>query len=213
MIRNSTASVVAVVVALFGIIGLGAHSRLAPGTGLVVETVEIGSEAKKSGIVPGDTLISWSRSAQEGSVAAQGSFRTPFDARTFDIEQLPLGNAKVVFVHNGKERTATLLAGFFGTSVRPAFSEGDLAAYTAGRSAEAVDPAKTWASWQPVIDRLTAKRDLATATWLLTQAGSAYARGCIGQGRRRPTVRSGRFGGARRWLPARPLVGGFAEDP
>src|SRR6185295_16319946 len=49
-------------------------------TGLIVESVEPESTGARAGLMPGDRLVSWCRSAGDGGgCATRGDFRTGFD--------------------------------------------------------------------------------------------------------------------------------------
>jgi CHAT domain-containing protein len=147
--------------------------RQAP-RGLIVESIHQASATIKAGLQVGDELISWTRSVPSSTAGvARGDFRTPFDAREFEIEQLPRGGTSVTFVRDGKRIEASLIPGFWGVAARPAFSVADLAAYDAGRALQKDKPDEALAAWQSISDRATQDGDVATAGWLLTGAASA----------------------------------------
>ena len=141
--------------------------------GLVVEALHPASAALAADVRAGDDLVWWKRSDATGTVVARGEFRTPFDAREFEIEQLPRGGTSLTLVRDGQTTEVSLIPGFWGVSVRPRYSSADLAIYAAGRALEKEKPEDALTTWQPLIDRATADDDLATAGWLLTQAAAA----------------------------------------
>ena len=153
---------------------IGEGRQQAAPSGLVIEAIQKGSAIEQAGLHVGDILISWTRSVPPSAApVAQGEFRSPFDAREFELEQLPRGGTSVVVVRGNARMDASLIPGFWGVTARPTLSESDLAGYEAGRALEKDDPAGALARWQPLIDQSMQVSDVETAAWLLTRAASA----------------------------------------
>jgi CHAT domain-containing protein/tetratricopeptide (TPR) repeat protein len=161
----------------------GARSTLQAPRGLVIEVFQKGSAVEQAGGQIGDVLISWTRSAPSSSVpVAQGEFRSPFDAREFEIEQLPRGGTSITVVRQGQSIAKPLTPGLWGVSVRPAFAPAELAIYTAGAAVNKEKPAEALNAWQPLIDRSVQAGDVETAAHLLTCVAAAM----VGQGQVEP---------------------------
>src|SRR5688500_20252182 len=65
-----------------------------PERGVIVETVAPSSDGEKSGIRPGDVLISWTRAATSPAnpVEAREESRASFDLMAVETEQRPRGS-------------------------------------------------------------------------------------------------------------------------
>lgn len=145
-------------------------------TGLVVESVDQGSAAADAGLRPGDLLIAWERTeaVTPARPVASGRFRTPFDARDFEIEQLPRGNTRLIVERAGTRVVLPLLPGAWDLIARPLLKEPVLQAYAAGlAAATAGDAAAAMTALQPIVDGLATGGRSDDAAWLLARAGGA----------------------------------------
>jgi len=148
-------------------------------TGLVVESLEPRSTWGEAGVEAGDLLLSWERvdSSPLPSVVASGEFRTPFDAETFAIEEMPHGGTGIVFVRQGEHRSASLHPGYpgnWGILARPNLVGYDLNAYLdaqgsvdAGRFEEGSN------GWRGLALVWSRASDHERAAWLLTKSADA----------------------------------------
>jgi len=122
----------------FALISLPASGGVRPNTrgvvrqvegsepGVVVEQASAGGEAEKQGIRPEDILVGWRLGVKKGEI------NSPFDLRTLEREQAPLGAVTIDGRRNGQVVQWTLGSGKWFASVRPNFKEPLLSQYKAG---------------------------------------------------------------------------------
>lgn len=141
--------------------------------GIVIDSLVPGSAPERAGLKVGDELISWTRAASAVAPEARGQFHSPFDARDFELEQLPRGGVTISALRNGAPLNASLIPGFWSVETRTPFAAADLAAYNAGQSRLVEQPNEALTAWQPLIDRLAASGDAADAAWLMTRVATS----------------------------------------
>jgi CHAT domain-containing protein len=74
--------------------------------GVVVETVDVGSAPYRAGIRSGDVLIGWSRvTSAPGERPVRGRFKSPFDLKPFELEEVPRGAHALVIERAGRRLT------------------------------------------------------------------------------------------------------------
>ena len=136
-----------------------------------VEAVEAPSAGARAGIRPGDRLISWTRT-RDGHVVAQGRFLHGFDARPFEIEQLPKGGAAIAVSRQGAALTLSLGPGLWGITTGPALRDRDAERYRQGLSAaDKRDIVGAWKTWGALAEELS-HRDPREAVWLYCRIGT-----------------------------------------
>jgi CHAT domain-containing protein len=84
--------------------------------GLVVEFSEKAGAAARSGIQPGDTLLSWSRAD------LRGELKSPFDLRWVEEEQSPRGTVTLSGRRGDELRSWVMQPGLWEVEVRPGIS-------------------------------------------------------------------------------------------
>jgi CHAT domain-containing protein/Tfp pilus assembly protein PilF len=127
--------------------------------GVVVESIEKRSEAKKAGLEEGDIILRWSRGDSVGEV------QSPFDLVEIQGEQAPRGTVKLEGVRGTGKQVWSLGPSEWGLAARPNFSGAFLAQYQegeevskSGKTADALEASERWktlasrcsrASWLP----------------------------------------------------------------
>ncbi len=134
-------------------------------TGVVIESVQAGFEAAKSGMQPGDVLLAWSRGSEGGAI------NSPFDLAQIEIEQSPHGTVTIQGRRGAQGRTWTLGLDEWKLKARPDLSPDLLALYNAvqqsGKSGKLQQGVE---SWRAVVARARQYQTAWLSSWLLYQA-------------------------------------------
>ena len=104
-------------------------ATVAPGA--VVESISKGTEGERSGLQPGDLILSWSCQDRHGTI------ESPFDIATVTNEQATLGPVTLEGIRASQHSTWTLATNEWGLGVRPAFAADLGALYSDGEKAVA----------------------------------------------------------------------------
>src|SRR5262245_22108535 len=115
--------------------------------GIVVESIPPATPASRSGLEPGDVLLTWERRDQSGNVLTHGVFDSPFDALSVFLEESPRGPVAVTGEREGVAREWTLPPSSCDIKTRPTLAPDLLERYQQARVVEALHPndaAKAW---------------------------------------------------------------------
>lgn len=152
--------------------GTGAEAIENIKPGLVVETVDRGREAERSGLREGDVLLSWSRGN------TNGKFESPFDLDPVEAGQAPLGAVTFEGLRDSEARVWVIGEAMWGLHVRPNLREPLLEAHIQARDlfrakkfVEAAD------GWRSCANRSHEQSFSWLASWFLVQAGDALSGG------------------------------------
>ena len=138
---------------------------------LPVETVDAPSAAARAGIRPGDRLISWTR-FRGTHVVARGRFLHAFDARQFEIEELPRGGAAIAVSRQDTTISLSVGPGLWGVTTGPALRGHDAERYRQGLlAADTRDIGGAWKIWRPLAEELS-HREPREAVWLYCRLGT-----------------------------------------
>jgi CHAT domain-containing protein/tetratricopeptide (TPR) repeat protein len=154
-----------------------AHCPLAA-PGLVVETVSPESAAFRAGLMPGDQLLSWCRSAGEGGgCIARGDLRSPFDWLDVQMDDVQRGGVVVEGTRGPENLHWNLLPTVQGITVAPLLQGALAEAYQYARkrekAGEPVSAAKELAQAAELAER---NRCADAALWLRAQAAQLHVK-------------------------------------
>ncbi|MFL6260012.1 MAG: tetratricopeptide repeat protein [Thermoanaerobaculia bacterium] len=154
------------------------------GPGVVVEEVSTGSALEKAGLRPGDLLLTWERAPDppanpEGD---KGEIQTVFDWLWVQTEQAPRGTVRLHGERDGVATSFEIQKGpEWDAEMRPRMAADLLQMYTEGRrQVEAGDVEGGVALWNQLAQRAEPQAAPGLRSWVLLQAGEAWAKG--GQG-------------------------------
>ncbi len=143
--------------------------------GLVIETVAPESAAFRAGLMPGDRLFSWCRTAGGGGdCATRGNLHTPFDWLDLQMEDVQQGGVVVEGTRGAESLRWSLLPTLQGLTVAPLFL-GELAeAYQS--SLQAGDPAPAGEGLERTAEWADGNHCDYEALWLRTRAAQLQAK-------------------------------------
>ena len=146
--------------------------------GLVVETVAPESAASRAGLMPGDRLFSWCRTADgESGCAARGDLGTPFDWLDVQTEDVQVGGVAVAGVRGAENRRWSLLPTFQDLTVAPLLQGGLAEAYQTSRDREqAGDPASAAKEIERAAELADGNSCAGAALWLRFRAAQLHAK-------------------------------------
>lgn len=149
--RNArTASVVFLFVSLLGTATHGRPLSPSPHTNAcstaesvaIVESMDKGSAAERSGMVAGDIIREWKRGESSGQVTS------PFDVILLQVEQAPRGAVTLLGERGGNPFSWTLSSESWGLKARPLLEDAALDAYAKGSffatTGKVADAAMQW---------------------------------------------------------------------
>jgi tetratricopeptide (TPR) repeat protein len=133
-----------------------------PEEGAVVEEVAPGSAAEKSGIRPGDLVLSWSRDDE-----TNGALGSAFDLDQVGVDQAPRGEVVLRGRREKENRQWALARGFWGIKARPTLPEALLAPFRQGRGRIAAGDLDGGARlWRSAVEAAEREQDPLRASWL-----------------------------------------------
>jgi CHAT domain-containing protein/Tfp pilus assembly protein PilF len=127
------------------------------------------SGPKKAGMQEGDVLLSWSRGD------AGGKLESPFDLSLVAAEQLDRGPVTFEGLRGTESRKWTVVKPYWGTTIRPNFSDAILATYRETlKMAEAGQPEAS-KRWKTLMDDPRSSRFPWLGSWLLVETARLLA--------------------------------------
>ena len=148
------------------------------GPGLVIETVTPESAAFRSGLIAGDRLFSWCRTAGgEGGCVARGDLRTPFDWLNVQMEDVQRGGVFVEGARGEENRRWDLLPTFQGFTVAPLLQGALAEAYQSARGRDkAGDPTSAAKELEHAAELAEGNHCDDAALWLRARVAQLYAK-------------------------------------
>ncbi len=151
----------------------GAQPASAP-PGVVVEAVEPGLAAARSGLAPGDVLLAWRRDAPTPD---RGELASPFDLTAVEVEQAPRGTVELVGRRAAEPFTRHLEPGAWGLATRPGWDPAELESYLRGRQLiKAGELPAGFEVWRELARGRGVSGRPDAAAWLLGEIAAAAAR-------------------------------------
>jgi len=172
-IRLCAPALVAASIQIFASLGQAASPP--PPRGVIVERLEPGFSAQRSGMQEEDRILSWSR--ESGSKSEPIPVRSPFDLFRAEMEDGPLGRIVLDIERRGERVRIPLEAGPWKIYARPDFAPGDLALFEeANRRAAEPDGAKAaQASWSALARDHERAGRTGWAAWIWMRAADLAA--------------------------------------
>jgi CHAT domain-containing protein/tetratricopeptide (TPR) repeat protein len=146
---------------------------------VVVERTNPESPGERAGLLPGDTILSWSSAASPPAFPepSGGDVRSPYDLLPLEIEEAPRRAVILRGARGDEERTWTLTVGEWGLDVRPGLPADLTALYLEGKAKiEAGDFAAAERSWRSAAEAARTAGDGRLAVWFLDRLARSLAR-------------------------------------
>jgi len=146
--------------------------------GVVIESLDKGSLAGKTGMQAGDLIVSWSRAASPPAnpQAAHGQIESPFDFAEVEHDQAQRGRLTLIGQHAGKKARWMIPSGSWEVKVHPALSKDLLSLYQEGQSlVESKKIVEGTARWREAAAKAKQTGNKWLASWLLFRVGETLA--------------------------------------
>jgi len=145
--------------------------------GVVVQSIEQGSALKAAGLLPGDLVLAWTRSAQPAAKPeiSKGMIKSFFDWLWLEAEQAQRGGIRLIIRRDGGILSLDVPSGKWDIKVRPAMPISVLAPYEEGKALiDQKKAAEGAALWTKLLETEPATSEWTLRCWLHLRTGIAW---------------------------------------